>query len=156
MRIIIVTLLEPLNCWGLLISMFTQTKGVLWWSPLSFLLTFFFRKQSKNKIRSNAEMQQFSSNFYFWTTYDSFAEKHSINDQDRSIRFENSKGKKISLGWNVRLQKIHWIKNKPPLILFSITTLKVPLMSADIPIYQETLNSFCLPKSQIVHLNPQI
>ena len=102
-------------------------------------------------------MQQFSSNFYFWTTYDSFAEKHSINDQDRSIRFENSKGKKISLGWNVRLQKIHWIKNKPPLILFSITTLKVPLMSADIiPIYQETLNSFCLPKAQIVHLNPQI
>ena len=156
MRIIIVTLLEPLNCWGLLISMFTQTKGVLWWSPLSFLLTFFFRKQSKNKIRSNAEMQQFSSNFYFWTTYDSFAEKHSINDQDWSIRFENSKGKKISLGWNMRLQKIHWIKNKPPLILFSITTLKVPLMSADIPIYQETLNSFCLPKSQIVHLNPQI
>ena len=30
-------------------------------------------------------------------------------------------------------------------------------MSADIiPIYQETLNSFRLPKSQIVHLNPQI
>lgn len=156
MRIIIVTLSEPLDCWGLLISMFTQTKGVLW-APLSFLLTFFFRKQSKNKIPSNAEMQQFLSNFYFWTTYDSFAEKHSINDQDWSIRFENSKGKKISLGWNVRLQKIHWIKNKPPLILFSITTLKVPLMSADIiPIYQETLNSFCLPKSQIVHLNPQI
>ena len=151
MRIIIVTLSEPLNCWRLLISMFTQTKGLL------FLLTFFFRKQSKNKIPSNAEMQQFLSNFFIWTTYDSFAEKHSINDQDRSIRFENSKGKKISLGWNVRLQKIHWIKNKPPLILFSITTLKVPLMSADIiPIYQETLNSFCLPKSQIVHLNPQI
>ena len=121
-----------------------------------FFAYIFFRKQSKNNIRSNAEMQQFSSNFYFWTTYDSFAEKHSINDQDWSIRFENSKGKKISLGWNVRLQKIHWIKNKPPLILFSITTLKVPLMSADIPIYQETLNSFCLPKSQIVHLNPQI
>ena len=24
----IVTLSEPLNCWGLLISMFTQTKGL--------------------------------------------------------------------------------------------------------------------------------
>ena len=43
-----------------------------------FFAYIFFRKQSKNKIRSNAEMQQFSSNFYFWTTYDSFAEKHSL------------------------------------------------------------------------------
>ena len=67
-----------------------------------FFAYIFFRKQSKYKIGSNAEMQQFLSNFYFWTTYDSFAEKHSINEQDRSIRFENSKGKKIiSLGWNV-------------------------------------------------------
>ena len=43
-------------------------------------------------------MQQFLSNFYFWTTYDSFAEKHSINDQDRSIRFEIQKAKKYPWG----------------------------------------------------------
>ena len=151
MRIIIVTLLEPLNCWGLLISMFTQTKGLL------FLLTFFFENRVKTKY-----IQILKCSCNFWAIFIfgplTIVLQKSIKLMTRIDQFalKIQKAKKYPWG-ETWLQKIHWIKNKPPLILFSITTLKVPLMSADIiPIYQETLNSFCLPKSQIVHLNPQI
>ena len=58
MRIITVTLSEPLNCGGLLISMFTQTKGLL------FLLTFFFENRVKTKY-----LQMLTKCSNFWAIF---------------------------------------------------------------------------------------